>query len=1072
MATDKQQSLSANLEQRPFLGLRSFDEDNKSQFGGRDQEVEELFELIEENALTVVFGKSGIGKTSLLRAGLMPELRKQFYFPIYIRIDYNKDQPLAVLKESLYETLHDKDPDVEPLNGRSLWEYFHDMNFSQGLVQPVLILDQFEEIFTLGENNPGVKKLLNELSNLAENRIPVSVQNRYKKLGETVPTRYSNQTYRVVFSLREDFLPQLEEVRTSIPSIMDNRFRVVQMTISQAMEAAIKPGKGLVDKEVARAIIAKLPGISESDFETVKYKGHERANYKVEPFLLSFICDRMNEERIAQGIKTFTPKLVKNFEVEDAIRSFYNETLGQYPNLVEHGIEDLLLTEGGFRKLQALGELQSKYEISDDVIDELIQARILRKENRDNVDYVELIHDVLTGVIKEKRDKRLEEEKELARLEAIKLERAKNRRRYKRVGSILAVILIGLIIVSIVNSAEVRENKAQKERKARSRDLLLSAISLSIYTDDNEDKGFSALLSRLAYGLYAQDREEIPGINEVDWKFYQGLVKSNYYEEIKRLGDNSAAHSTFRLKIPSNSETENADHNKKTNDVAGSNNNVIHNMTPTHLIRIDHQNAYLVAFRDSTIRKVTLNTSSINLVKKQVFQYLADNSAGRVSAMAYDSVRQRLAIAQNRTIYLYDKDNSQHQQSIQIPDSSRKSYTSSFLMRFMPDGSLVLSLGAKLYRWDTTYTIPVLWNEIISKKWRILDGEDLTIIEVDDLFKPIADTTLKGDMDLTRVKTDSQVVKTNNAQKAKRKKKSNSNTEWELEISPSEKSLAFTSKSKRRIKIKALSVSKDSLIALGIQDKLIIIDKNVVHEIAFSKWKEITALSFDPTGKYIVLGDRFGVVYQMEIPSDHNFQEFALTKHIAHSKRILDISFSPKDSTIFATASQDGSVAIWNKNPSKKKDNSILRSFWNKNNDEKEVWSALVLDSSIFGFSGAAIKISFSAKGGHLLVTYEDGNIIKWPSSLEKINKMICQKLERKRKDLEKDLSQRILERKRMDLEKDSLQRVKDASGNVEDLSIKLKDAKDFGKDLSQKVKDAKGIVEADKRIYCCNCKK
>ena len=51
MATDKQQSLSANLEQRPFLGLRSFDEDNKSQFGGRDQEVEELFELIEENAL-------------------------------------------------------------------------------------------------------------------------------------------------------------------------------------------------------------------------------------------------------------------------------------------------------------------------------------------------------------------------------------------------------------------------------------------------------------------------------------------------------------------------------------------------------------------------------------------------------------------------------------------------------------------------------------------------------------------------------------------------------------------------------------------------------------------------------------------------------------------------------------------------------------------------------------------------------------------------------------------------------------------------------------------------------------
>ena len=86
--------------QRPFLGLRSFEEKNKSQFGGRDEEIKELFGLVENHGLTVVFGKSGIGKTSLLKAGLIPELQQNFYFPIYFRIDYSSSRtPLDQVKK-------------------------------------------------------------------------------------------------------------------------------------------------------------------------------------------------------------------------------------------------------------------------------------------------------------------------------------------------------------------------------------------------------------------------------------------------------------------------------------------------------------------------------------------------------------------------------------------------------------------------------------------------------------------------------------------------------------------------------------------------------------------------------------------------------------------------------------------------------------------------------------------------------------------------------------------------------------------------------------------------------------
>jgi hypothetical protein len=70
---------------------------------------------------------------------------------------------------------------------------------------------------------------------------------------------------------------------------------------------------------------------------------------------------------------------------------------------VQQGIEDSMLTEGVFRKLQSLEELESEYKINNNEIQQLIEKRIIRKELRDGVEYVELIHDVLTPVIKARR---------------------------------------------------------------------------------------------------------------------------------------------------------------------------------------------------------------------------------------------------------------------------------------------------------------------------------------------------------------------------------------------------------------------------------------------------------------------------------------------------------------------------------------------------------------------------------------------------------------------------------------------------------------------------------------------
>ena len=61
-----------------FIGLQSYTEAQSDSFYGRDEEIDRLTNLVKSNTLTIVFGKSGTGKTSLLNAGVFPRLRKDY----------------------------------------------------------------------------------------------------------------------------------------------------------------------------------------------------------------------------------------------------------------------------------------------------------------------------------------------------------------------------------------------------------------------------------------------------------------------------------------------------------------------------------------------------------------------------------------------------------------------------------------------------------------------------------------------------------------------------------------------------------------------------------------------------------------------------------------------------------------------------------------------------------------------------------------------------------------------------------------------------------------------------------
>src|SRR3954469_9645493 len=86
-------SVSAVDHENPWPGLASFTEELSGFFYGRDEEIRTLTRLLERKALTVLFGQSGLGKSSLLQAGVFPKLRATNYCPIYIRVDHAEGAP-------------------------------------------------------------------------------------------------------------------------------------------------------------------------------------------------------------------------------------------------------------------------------------------------------------------------------------------------------------------------------------------------------------------------------------------------------------------------------------------------------------------------------------------------------------------------------------------------------------------------------------------------------------------------------------------------------------------------------------------------------------------------------------------------------------------------------------------------------------------------------------------------------------------------------------------------------------------------------------------------------------------
>ncbi|MDX1436792.1 MAG: helix-turn-helix domain-containing protein [Anaerolineales bacterium] len=144
----------------PYTGLYYFDEADAELFFGREALTERLVARLSERTgsdqrFLAIVGASGSGKSSVVRAGLIPALRWQQDFsgwPIFVLTPtaHPLDSLVACLREEAGLHLsHRKFVDELACNPASLWQSLRSLTETAGAALALLVIDQFEELFTL-----------------------------------------------------------------------------------------------------------------------------------------------------------------------------------------------------------------------------------------------------------------------------------------------------------------------------------------------------------------------------------------------------------------------------------------------------------------------------------------------------------------------------------------------------------------------------------------------------------------------------------------------------------------------------------------------------------------------------------------------------------------------------------------------------------------------------------------------------------------------------------------------------------------------------------------------------------
>ena len=234
-------SQSIDLLKTPYRGLMPYSEEDAEFFFGREKDWKNIADNLRGSPLTVLYGSSGVGKSSILRAGVAYHLQQEakqnledYGTPEFAVVVFNswRDDPLDGLikcvQESVAQTME--------------WDLDELTKLVQGQIQDHLTLTQNLQMWAKLLSRKGVRgKLFVILDQFEEYFLYHPNEEDEGTFFAEFPCVVNHPDVNFLISLRDDALAQLDRFKTSIPRLFDNYLRLRHLDPKSAHEAIVKP---------------------------------------------------------------------------------------------------------------------------------------------------------------------------------------------------------------------------------------------------------------------------------------------------------------------------------------------------------------------------------------------------------------------------------------------------------------------------------------------------------------------------------------------------------------------------------------------------------------------------------------------------------------------------------------------------------------------------------------------------------------------------------------------------------------------------------------------------------------
>jgi len=429
----------------PYRGIRPFRYVDHAIFFAREEESRRLASLVAVYRGVMLYGDSGNGKSSLINAGLLPDITELGFRAERVRVQPRSGEELVIERiptadddgdylPSLLASDDDESSRVV-LSTEAFEERVREACTSQ---RPMIVFDQFEEILTLFEE-PGAEQ--------AQQRI---VDLLVKLLREPLPVK-------ILIAFREDYLGGIKQLLGACPELVDQALRL---------------GPPAPDA---------LPTIIRGPFE--RYPGHFQ--HELEPELAERLRDAL-ADRFGAGdlslseVQTVCLRLWQAEDpqtllatrgVQGLLEDYLGEALDAFaPDLRTAAVALLaqMVTSGGTRNVISADDLLHRVREEEDVPLRLLEqalgrleseSKLVRRERRRDIYIYEITSEFLVPWISRRRDE---------------ARRLQDRRRERRRAA--AFLIVGAVLAGIAVWALGQRSDAQRQEKA-SISLALAATS-------------------------------------------------------------------------------------------------------------------------------------------------------------------------------------------------------------------------------------------------------------------------------------------------------------------------------------------------------------------------------------------------------------------------------------------------------------------------------------------------------------------------------------------------------------------------------------------------------------------